>query len=132
MDDQTVVAGTDLFPSVCAIAGVGLPKNVALDGEDLSAALLGLPRRDPRRYSGSMGADVQRVCLSRRAGIAALTWLCVKATGNCSSTRTARTRQPYDLKADPEKETHNVAEKNPEVAGRLKEKALAWRNSLPN
>ena len=38
--------------------------------------------------------------------------------------------QLYDLKTDP-KESHNVADKNPDVAARLKEKALAWRNALP-
>jgi arylsulfatase A-like enzyme len=38
--------------------------------------------------------------------------------------------QLYDLKADP-KESHNVVDKNPEVAVRLKEKALAWRIALP-
>ncbi|MDB6112681.1 MAG: arylsulfatase family protein [Pedosphaera sp.] len=36
----------------------------------------------------------------------------------------------YDLDAD-RNEIENIAEKNPQVASRLKEQALSWKKSLP-
>ncbi len=43
LDEQTVLAAVDLFPSLCKLAGVDLPTGPAFDGEDLSRALLGKP-----------------------------------------------------------------------------------------
>jgi arylsulfatase A-like enzyme len=129
VDDQTVVAGTDLFPSVCAIAGVGLPKDVAFDGEDLSGAWLGHPATRAKTLFWEYGRNTNGFAFPKgrdRSPNVALRegdWkLLVNADGSDT--------QLYDLKADP-KESHNVAEKNPDVAGRLKQKALAWRTSLP-
>src|SRR5262249_10128062 len=50
VDERSVLHAVDLFPSLCAIAGVPRPKDVQFDGEDLSAALLGkktVARRRP-------------------------------------------------------------------------------------
>jgi len=129
VDDQSVLAGTDLFPSVCAMAGVDLPQRVAFDGEDLSAALLGRPtiRRKPlfweygrntNAFAFPKGAD-----RSPNVAIREGDWkLLLNADGSDP--------QLYNLKTDP-KESDNLAGKNPEMAARLKEKALAWRKSLP-
>jgi len=129
VDEQTVVAGTDLFPSVCAIAGVGLPKGVSFDGEDLSAALLGHPTTRAKTLFWEYGRNTNAFAFpkgrdrSPNVAVREGDWkLLVNADGSDT--------QLYDLKADP-KESHNVAEKNPDIAGRLKEKALAWRSSLP-
>jgi arylsulfatase A-like enzyme len=125
-----VLAATDLFPSLCAIAGVELPKDAAFDGEDLSAVLLGSSRvrarplfweygRNTNSFDYPRGADRSPNVAMREGN-----WkLLVNADG--------RDLQLYDLKSDP-KETTNVVAASPEVAARLKETALAWRKSLPS
>lgn len=130
LDDQAVLAATDLFPSLCAIAGVELPKDAAFDGEDLSAMLLGRPGvrtrpllweygRNTNAFAFPRGAD-RSPNVAMREGI----WkLLVNADGT--------DLQLYDLKSDP-KETTNAVAANSEVAARLKGKALAWRKALPN
>ena len=129
LDDQTVLSATDLFPSLCALAGVKLPKNVAFDGEDLSAALLGTPiarakalfweyGRNTNSFAFPKGAD-RSPNLALREG----DW---KFLINADSTDP----QLYDLKSDP-REAANLTSANPEVVDRLKEKALAWRKALP-
>jgi arylsulfatase A-like enzyme len=130
VDEQTLLAGTDLFPTVCAIAGAGLPKGVSFDGEDLSAALLGHPTTRTKPLLWEYGRNTNAfafpsIAADRSPNVAVQEgdWkLLVNADGSDA--------QLYDLKTDP-KESHNVAEANPEIAGRLKQKALAWRNSLP-
>src|SRR4029078_10359626 len=42
-DKQTVLASVDMFPTLCHIAGAKIPKDVAFDGVDQSAALKGTP-----------------------------------------------------------------------------------------
>jgi arylsulfatase A-like enzyme len=130
VDEQTVVAGTDLFPTVCAIAGVSLPTGVAFDGQDLSAAVLGHPTTRVKPLFWEYGRNTKAFAFpgipadrSPNVALREGDWkLLVNADGSNA--------QLYDLKTDP-KETHNVAEANPDIAERLKQKALAWRNSLP-
>lgn len=129
VDEQTVLAGTDLFPSLCAIAGVKLPKHVAFDGENLSHALLGKPTvrsgplfweygRNTNAFTFPKGADRSPNVALREGDWKFL----VNADGSDP--------QLYNLKTDP-RETDNLAARNPSVAARLKKKALAWRTSLP-
>ena len=49
IDDTSVVAGCDLLPTVCHLAGADVPKDHALDGEDVSDILAGQTRRADRR-----------------------------------------------------------------------------------
>ena len=128
VDDQTVLAATDLFPSLCAIAGVP-PPGIAFDGQNMSAALTGTPMprtrplfweygRNAKSFAYPRGADCSPNVAMREGD-----WkLLINADGS--------DLQLYDLKTD-SKETTNVAEQHAEVAARLKEKALVWRKSLP-
>ncbi|QNN21911.1 sulfatase-like hydrolase/transferase [Planctomycetales bacterium ZRK34] len=43
VDTQTIMAGIDLLPTFCHIAGVDLPDDVAPDGQNMTAALMGQP-----------------------------------------------------------------------------------------
>jgi len=129
VDEQTVLAATDLFPSLCAIAGVELQNSAGLDGEDLNIALLGHPAtrtrplfweygRNTNAFAFPKGADRSPNVAMREGD-----WkLLLNADGSAS--------ELYNLKNDP-KETTNLAAQNPELAARLKAKALSWRNSLP-
>jgi arylsulfatase A-like enzyme len=127
VDEQTVLAGVDLFPTLCALAGAAPP--AGLDGEDLSKALLGTPAdrkgalfweygRNDRAFKYPAAPD-------RSPGVAVLegSWkLLVNADGSGA--------ELYDLSADP-KETTNVAAEHPERARRLSARALEWRRSVP-
>ena len=129
LDEQTVLSALDLFPSLCALAGVKVPQNAAVDGEDLSAALLGRPGtrarplfweygRNTTSFDYPKGAD-RSPNVAMRAG----DWkFLINADGGDP--------QLYNLKSDA-REAANIAAANPEMAGRMKEKALAWRKGLP-
>jgi arylsulfatase A-like enzyme len=124
-----VLAATDLFPSLCAIAGVPLPPGVAFDGEDLSAPLTGTPTVRTRTLFWEYGRNTNAFNFPKgkdRSPNVALRegdWkLLVSADGSDV--------QLYNLRDDP-KETVNVADQHPDIARRLADKALAWRNSLP-
>jgi arylsulfatase A-like enzyme len=131
VDDTTVLSAVDLFPTFGALAGAALPTGASLDGEDRSAALRGTPagarakplfweygRNDKSfRYPGNAADRSPNVAM--REG----DWkLLVNADGTGA--------ELYDLAADP-KETTNRAADRPEVAKRLTDMALAWRNGLP-
>jgi len=129
VDDRTVLAGTDLFPSLCAIAGVPLPTGFAFDGEDLSAALTGTPTvrakplfweygRNTNSFAYPKGAD-----RSSNVAVREGDWkLLINADGS--------DLQLFNLRDDP-KESANVADRHPDIARRLQDKALAWRKALP-
>lgn len=127
VDAKTVFAGTDFFPTVCAIAGVEAPKG---DGENLRDALLGkdMARATPLfweygrntnwfKFPEAPGQRSPNVAM--REG----NWkVIVNADGSGA--------ELYDLSASI-REEKNVAAENPDVAKRMTEKALAWRRSLP-
>jgi arylsulfatase A-like enzyme len=129
VDDRTVLAATDLFPSLCAIAGVPLPPGISFDGEDLSGALTGSPTTRSRTLLWEYGRNTKAFAFPKgvdRSPNVALRegdWkLLVNADGS--------DLQLFNLRDDP-KESANVAEQYPDIARRLQDKALAWRKSLP-
>ena len=111
-------------------AGAEFAADQKLDGEDLSRAFFGKSRYAHK--SSLLGIWPQRTTLwlsaespRTRPNVAIRDgkWkLLVNADGSDV--------QLYDLDADQD-ETINVADKNPEVAKRLKDMALKWRKSLP-
>jgi arylsulfatase A-like enzyme len=129
VDSETVLTAVDLFPTFCALAGAALPGGVTFDGEDVSGALAGKPavRSKPVFWEYGRNEKFFRYApgtgRSPNVAVREGKW---KLLVNADGTRP----ELYDLLADP-KETENVAEKNAEMAARLKEKALAWRRALP-
>ncbi len=129
-DDRTVLGAVDLFPTLCVLAGAPLPKGAALDGVDLSDALLG--RAIATRSKGlfwEYGRNEHAFAYPKGAGrspnvaIREGDWkLLVNADGS--------RRELYNLAADP-KESANLAEEQPALASRLGAQALEWRKSLP-
>jgi arylsulfatase A-like enzyme len=127
-DDQTIVAATDLFPSLCAIAGVKWPDD--LDGKDKSQALLGTPMdvTDPImwEYNSNPGGtiipgnpDFISPNLAMREG----KW---KLLINADSTDA----QLFDLDLDPN-ETNNLVKREPELVNDMASRLIAWRQSMP-
>jgi arylsulfatase A-like enzyme len=130
VDEETVIAAVDVLPTVCAIAGVAAPKDVAFDGEDITAALRGDGVARKRALFWEYGRNETSFAYPRRAGdrspnvaVREGRWkLLVNADGSGV--------ELYDVVAD-RGETSNVAAANAEVAGRLKGMALEWRKALP-
>jgi arylsulfatase A-like enzyme len=129
-NDATVLTGVDLFPTLCKLCGARAPVGYESDGEDLGDALFG---KSPARtrpvfweygrndtafaYPGPKGDRSPNVAV--REG----DWkLLVNADGTGP--------ELYDLAADA-REARNLAAGRPDVAKRLAEKALAWRQSVP-
>jgi arylsulfatase A-like enzyme len=127
VDDQSVICGVDFLPMFCQIAGAELPQGQKLDGEDLSRAFFGtsVTRTNPLYWEYGRNETFGYPPNQRSPNVAIRDgkWkLLVNADGSDV--------QLYDLDADHD-ETINVADKNPEVAKRLKDMALKWRKSLP-
>jgi arylsulfatase A-like enzyme len=124
-----VLAGVDLFPTLCALCRAAPPKGYRSDGEDLSPALLGKAvartkalfweyGRNEKSFAFPKGGDRSPTVAVREGD-----WkLLVNADGSGA--------ELYDLAADPN-EANNRAAARPEVARRLTELAVAWRKSLP-
>lgn len=128
VDDQSIMAAIDLFPTFCKLAAVE-PPQVEFDGVDMSAALLGKQQQRARPIFWEYGrhetylrpgvADDQSPNLAVRDG----RWkLLINDDGSHL--------ELYDFDAATD-ERANVAGEYPEVAERLSETLLEWRRSLP-
>jgi arylsulfatase A-like enzyme len=129
INDQTVLAAVDLFPTLCKLCGADLPKGYVSDGEDLSTALLGAgPKRSKPlfwEYGRNATAFAYPKGDDRSPNVAVLDgdWkLLLNADGTAA--------ELYNLAVDP-KETENRARDNPAIAKRLATLALEWRRALP-
>ena len=130
VDEQSVLEAVDLFPTLCAIAQTHLPTGFSYDGEDMSAILDNhtfVPTKmiyweygRQSKFFNYPGPGYDRSPhIACREG----SWkLLINADGSDA--------QLYDLNNDPNEAT-NVAGKNPEVAKKLTDAALAWKRSLP-
>jgi arylsulfatase A-like enzyme len=130
VNEVTVLTAFDLLPSLTRIAGAELPAGYQGDGEDLSKAILGEaePARSRRvfwEYGRNDTAFAYPMPKNRSPNLAVLEGnrkLLVNADGTGA--------ELYDLASDPHEATNRSAEE-PEIAARLKEELLRWRNSLP-
>lgn len=129
-DDNSVISATDLYPSLCAIAGAPLPQGFSFDGTDKSGALFGKPSgksqslfweygRNNTSFAYPKGKD-RSPNLAIRDG----KWkLLINHDGTGA--------ELYDLEKD-KMETTSVAGQNPEITENLKKKLMTWRMSLPD
>ena len=127
-DDQTIIAATDLFPSLCSIIGIEWPDG--LDGRDKSKALLGTPMEvtDPImwQYNCNPGGtiipgnpDFISPNLAMREG----KW---KILINADSSNA----ELYNIELDPG-ETSNLVEQEPELSRDMASRLIAWRRTMP-
>jgi arylsulfatase A-like enzyme len=129
-NDATVLAGVDLYPTLCKLCGVELPKGYEPDGEDLSAALLGKTPHRSRplfweygRNAAAFAYPTVKADRSPNVAVRDGKWkLLVNADGTGA--------ELYDLASDP-REAKDLAADNADVVKRLQDQAVTWRKSLP-
>jgi arylsulfatase A-like enzyme len=126
VDDTSVVAGVDFFPTVCRLAGVAMPAGHVSDGEDVSDILFGQSRarKAPLMWEWRFNIAGHVWNRSPQLAIRDGDW---KLLLNPDRTRI----ELYDLPRD-RLQANNVAEKNAEIVTRLSEKVLAWQATLPS
>lgn len=128
-DDSSAVAAVDLFPTLCRLCGADLPPGYQSDGEDMSPALLGKPRRRTRPLLWEYGRNNRSFAYpagdDRSPNLAVLDgeWkLLVNDDGSHP--------QLYHLGRDP-KESDDRSADEPALTRRLLDAVLAWRKSVP-
>ncbi len=128
VDEQSVLAAVDLFPTFCELAGIE-PPEAKFDGEDVSPAFLGKAVERTKPLFWEYGRDATYLQpgeehdrspnLALRQG----EWkLLLQDDGS--------RRELYNLAKDP-REAVNLIEEQPELAAKLAEQLLTWRRSLP-
>lgn len=128
-DSSTVLGSVDLFPTLCALTGVPVPKGATLDGFDASAAWLGESMQRPKPLLWEYGRKADYLfpkepgARSPNLAIRDGNWkLLITADGTGA--------ELYDLAADANEST-NLAERKPDEVTRLSATVVAWRKSLP-
>jgi arylsulfatase A-like enzyme len=155
VDSTSVVSGLDIFPTLASIIGVPLPSRYHFDGESRKGVWLGHPSKRtkplyweygsfgkksayiyPSTSSIGRGYEKKDNAKGYRKGKGAQSknrspnlaiqqgkWkLLINYDGS--------NEQLYNLKADPD-ESNNILELHQNIANKLKEKLIRWRNNLP-
>ena len=114
-----------MLPSLCSLAGVTPPRSWKLDGEDLSSALKGKPmaRKTPLMWEFRYWVYGDLINRNPMIAIREGNW---KLLTNPDRSRV----ELYDIPRD-SLELNNLADRKPDVARRLTDKALAWFKTLP-
>lgn len=126
IDDTSVVAAVDWLPTACKLAGVTVPAEHKLDGENMSDVFLGKPRArsTPLMWEWRFRIAGEPFHHSPQLAIRDGDW---KLLLNPDRSRV----ELYDLKRD-FTQLNNVAEQHPEVVVRLSERVLTWQKELPS
>ncbi len=122
-NDTTVFTAVDLLPTLCAAAAITLPASYRGDGENLIVALKGeaIKRTRPIFWDWRTGskADDFWPNLAVREG----EWKLIM-------TYDSRRVELYKPGAD-RAESTDLAQANPDIVARLKQRALDWKATLP-
>jgi len=128
-NDASVLAGIDLAPSLTRLAGAKKPEGDPLDGEDLSATLLGhasASRLAPLCWSRPPDRKTWPPALPDPAPDLAIREGDWKLLCEYDGSKPLL----YDLKRDPG-ETRDLAAQEPAVVNRLRQNLLAWYRAMP-
>lgn len=129
VDKQSVISATDIFPSLCALAGADMPNSFEFDGKDKSQVYLGKSSDESRTLYWEYGRNNESFFFpkgrdhSPNLAIREGNW---KLLMNFDRTEI----ELYDMVND-FNETKNLALENPKMTAKLKDKLLTWRKSMP-
>ena len=129
VDETTVCTAVDYLPTVCSLAGLPVPDNALLDGEDLSGAWLGRARPRSKPIYWEYGRDSSYLKPGRerdRSPNLAMRDGDWKLLANADGTRV----ELYNLAHDAQ-ETTNMADKEPRRRAEMLERLMQWRSSIP-
>jgi len=126
IDKQSIVSGVDLLPSICSLAGVELPEEHALDGEDMSDTWTGetRPRKRPLMWEWRFRIAGEPFHHSPELAIRDNKW---KLLMNPDRSRV----ELFDLNQDLT-QLDNVAEHHPDIVERLSKQVTEWAKTLPD
>jgi arylsulfatase A-like enzyme len=136
VDDSTVFGAVDVFPTVCAVAGISPPKDLRLDGEDRSPALLGTPqpaRARPLFWEYGRNAtsfDFPTPRNGARPGDRSPNLAVLDGRWKLLVNDDGKGAELYDLSADPA-EAKDLSANRADDVTRLTRLVLDWRRSLP-
>lgn len=125
VDNTTILSGADWLPTLCTLTGTRMPKNMSIDGMDMSQAFLGKPqeRTKPLMWEARFQSTWLHLNLSPQLAIRDGKWKLLMNPDNSHI-------ELHDLIRDPG-EVDNLADNNPSVVDRLSRQLLEWQNSLP-
>ena len=125
VNEESVMGGVDLLPTLCSLAGIDLPEGLKIDGEDMSRALCGeaQKRSKPLMWEWRFGVAGHVINKSPILSIRDGQW---KLLMNPDRSRV----ELYDIPNDPS-ELNNLADRHPEIVGRLSKQVLGWQKTLP-
>jgi len=128
VDETTVLAAVDMFPTLCAVAGA--KSDASSDGENLSAAFFGTITQRTKPLFWEYGRNTKSFAFpgdpkhrSPNVAVRDGKW---KLLANADGSNV----ELYDIIADAN-ETKNLESNEAEIANRLREALLSWRRSLP-
>ena len=125
VDYRTVIGGVDFLPTVCTLAGVQLPGDMTLDGEDMSPAIRGksMDKTKPLMWENRFPVYGHVLDMSPILAIRNGKW---KLLMNPDFSRI----ELYDIPNDPSEWTELSAE-NSGVVQRLSDQVMKWSRTLP-
>jgi arylsulfatase A-like enzyme len=127
VDDRSVLAAIDLFPTLCAVAGAKLPAGAKLDGLDVSRAWRGEPlaARGPLFWEYGRNSEFFKFGPDRSPSLAVRRgpWKLLVNPDGASPLL-------FDLDADPAEKNH-LAVAQPSLARELTQLVLDWRRTWP-
>ena len=117
------------MPSLLVIAGAAKPEAVVFDGDDVSAALLG---QQPTSHSGSLywRRPPDRKMFSPLGSVVLPDLAVREGDWKLLCDYDGQNQQLFHLRQDPG-EQRNLIEEQPDIAGRLADRVIAWHRDLP-
>lgn len=126
VDDTSIIGAVDWLPTVCKLAGVTLPADADIDGEDVSDIWLGKSRPRSRPLYWEWLFNVQGAADGYMPPMLAVR----DGPWKLFASHDGSHAELYDITKDIGEE-RNVAAECPDVVKTLTEKVMAWQKSLP-
>src|SRR5699024_8073767 len=131
VDSTSVLSAMDIFPTLADIIGIPMPDRYAFDGESRRAAWFGHPSKRTSPLYWEYGSHGKKSAYHYAKGRDRSPNLAIRqGKWKLLINYDGSNLQLYNLKTDRD-ESSNVAEIYPDIANRLKEKLIKWRNNLP-